>query len=127
MASIILVLEDDPALRELLCEVLEEEGHTVVAAATLPELLEVIPPRIDLLISDVLVDLVPVGFEAIQAIRERGYTDVPTILCTGATRHLEYYQEQIAEIGAMVLNKPFSIDSLLQAVDDALTDRSLSS
>lgn len=125
MAPTILVLEDDSALRDLLCEVLQEEGYRVVAASTLSNLIEAVPPQVDLLISDVLVDLEPVGIDAIHAVRELGHTNVPTILCTGATKQIEYYQEQILQLGAVVLPKPFTIDGLLQAVESALANRPL--
>jgi len=121
MAATILVLEDDPALQELLTEVLEDEGHSVVAADTLPRLLGQLPPRPDLLISDMLVDLQPVGLEAIQAVRNSTEQAVPAILCTAAATHVERYQEQIEHLGAVVLAKPFSIDGLLRAVNSALT------
>ncbi len=123
MMATILVLEDDPALQELLCEVLEDEGHSVVAADTLPALLGQMPPRPDLLISDMLVDLQPVGLEAIEAVRSSAGGAVPAILCTAAQTHVERFQDRIDHLGATVLAKPFSIDNLLRVVNDALTAR----
>ena len=125
MAAMILVLEDDPALQELLCEVLQDEGHDVVAAGTLPGLLDQLPMTADLLISDILVDLEPVGLDAIHAVRRTMDPFVPAILCTGAAHQVERFQEQIDGLGAVVLNKPFSIDSLLGAVNSALQSRAL--
>lgn len=120
MAATILVLEDDPALQALLCEVLQDEGHNVVAAANLPSLLDQLPTKADLLISDILVDFKPVGLEAIHAVRQTMDPRVPAILCTGAAHQVERFQEQIDGLGAVVLNKPFSIDSLVGAVNSAL-------
>ncbi len=121
MAATILVLEDDLALQELLCDVLQDEGHQVVAASTLPALLERLPSRPDLLISDIMVDLRPVGLEAIDAVRSAYARQVPAILCTAATTHVERFREQIERLDAVVLTKPFSIEGLIQAVDNALS------
>ncbi len=123
MAATILVLEDDAALRELLCEVLEDEGHHVVTATTLPSLLNQMPPTPDLLISDMLFDLKPLGLEAISAVRTSAQRSLPAILCTAATTLLDRYQEQINCLGAVVLPKPFTIDGLLNAVNTALDPR----
>ena len=120
MAATILVLEDDPTLQALFCEVLQDEGHEVVAAGTLPGLLAHLPATPDLLISDILLDLQPVGLEAICAVRNSVDRVVPVILCTGAATHVERFQEQIERLGAMVVAKPFSIDSLIGAVNTAL-------
>ena len=120
MAATILVLEDDPSLQELFCDVLEDEGHQVIAAATLPALLDRLPERPDLLISDVMVDLEPVGLDAIHAVRNAYHRRVPVILCTAAANHVEHYREQIERLQAVVLAKPFSIDNLIQTVNDAL-------
>lgn len=125
MAATILVLEDDLALQELLCDVLQDEGHEVVAASTLPALLERLPSRPDLFISDIMVDLQPVGLEAIGMVRNAYARQVPAILCTAAATHVERFREQIEHLEAVVLAKPFSIDGLIQAVDNALAPKPL--
>jgi len=125
MPATILVLEDDPALQELLCDVLQDEGHQVVAASTLPALLDRLPSRPDLLISDIMVDLQPVGLAAIDAVRSAYAQQVPAILCTAALTHVERYREEIERLEAVVLAKPFSIDGLLQAVENALSPKPL--
>jgi two-component system phosphate regulon response regulator PhoB len=125
MPATILVLEDDPALQELLCEVLADEGYSVVAADTLPALLGRMPTSPDLLISDMLVDLQPVGLQAIAAVRSSTSREVPAILCTAAATHVERYRAEIDYLGAIVLAKPFNIDSLIHTVNTALTTRSL--
>ncbi len=121
MAATILVLEDDLSLQELFCDVLQDEGHQVIAASTLPSLLEQLPERPDLLISDVMFDLQPVGIEAISAVRSAYRERVPVILCTAAANHVEHHRDQIDRLEAVVLAKPFSIDNLIQTVNDALS------
>jgi two-component system, NtrC family, response regulator HydG len=126
MAAMILVLEDDPALQELLRDVLQDEGHQVVAASTLPALLASLPSRPDLLISDILVDQQPVGLDAIKAVRNAYAQPIPAILCTAAATIVEQHQDQITTLRAIVLAKPFSIDGLLQAVENALGPNAIS-
>jgi len=123
MAATILVLEDDRALQELFCEVLEDEGYSVVAAETLTSLLDQMPAKADLLISDMLFDLKPLGLDAISTVRSLIDRSVPAILCTAAASHVERYQEQIDRLGAVVLAKPFTIEGLLHAVSDALAPK----
>ncbi len=120
MRATILVLEDDPVLQELLCEVLQDEGHDVTAVSTLTEMSHCIPPAIDLLISDMLVDSRAIGIEAIYMVRQSTERAVPAILCTGAANHIETHREQIDQLGAAVIHKPFSLDRLIDAVNVAL-------
>src|SRR5689334_14813375 len=120
MPATILVLEDDPALQELLREVLADEGHLVIAADTLAGLLDAMPTAPDLLISDMLVDLEPVALEAIRAVRTSADRAVPAIICTAAATHVEGAREQLEHLGAVVLAKPFSIDTLIGTVNSAL-------
>jgi CheY-like chemotaxis protein len=127
MAATILVLEDDPALQELLREVLVDEGYRVVTADTLPALLGQMPvsPEPDLLISDMLVDLEPVGLDAIAAVRSTTNRPVPAIICTAASTHVERFREQLDHLGAVVLAKPFSIDSLIGTVSSVLAHKTV--
>ncbi len=125
MRATILVLEDDPVLQELLQEVLQDEGHAVTVVATLTELVERMPPTVDLLISDILVDMRPIGLEAIDIVRQTLGQPIPTILCSGAANHIETHRERIDQFGATVIHKPFSIDHLIAAVDEALDGRDI--
>jgi len=67
-----------------------------------------------------MVDLEPVGLDAIDAVRSAYAQQVPAILCTAASTHVERFRDQIERLEAVVLAKPFSIEGLLQAVDNAL-------
>jgi CheY-like chemotaxis protein len=120
MSATILVLEDDLALQELLCEVLEEEGHAVVAATTLDELVREMPPHVDVLLSDMLVNFDPVGLAAVKTVRHATERFVPAILCTGAADQIDAHQADITRLGVAVLHKPFSIEDLVDAVHNAL-------
>jgi two-component system, OmpR family, response regulator CpxR len=120
MSATILVLEDDLVLQSLLCEVLEDEGFTVVAADSLPRLLAALPPRADLLITDLLLNFEPVGLHAITEIRRAVRPTLPVLLCSAAERQIARYEDEITRLGASVLPKPFTIDELVGSVDRAM-------
>lgn len=120
MSATILVLEDDQALQNLLCEVLQDEGYQVVAADTLPALLSVAPQQADLLITDLLIDFQPVGLKAIQDVRRVTRAGLPALICTAAQKQTDGLQPEIAQLQAHLLHKPFTIDDLVNSVSRAL-------
>ena len=120
MSATILVLEDDATLQELLCEVLQDEGYTVVAADTLPKLLAAVPADPSLLITDLLVDFHAVGLEAIEAIRNITRPTLPALICTAAQHQLDTLRPELMRLNAQELQKPFTIDDLVNAVSQAL-------
>jgi CheY-like chemotaxis protein len=109
----ILVIDDEPTIREMVAEVLESEGYPVMTAANGSEALGVVaeyPPSL------VILDLwMPVldgpGFA--RELDARGF-DVPIVVMTAS-----YLAKPIAgDIGARgVLRKPFELSELLDAVE----------
>ena len=81
----ILVVEDDPILAPLVCEMLRHRHHTVTLVGTAAEALELLAradQHFDLLFSDVLL---PAGMDGMELAREvrRRYPDLPVGLTTG--------------------------------------------
>jgi DNA-binding NtrC family response regulator len=72
-----------------------------------------------------MVEQQPVGIDAISAVRNAYEVHLPAILCTAAANHVERYRDQIEQLEAVVLAKPFSIDHLIQTVNDALDPTTL--
>jgi CheY-like chemotaxis protein len=109
----ILVVDDEPTIREMVAEVLESEGYPVVTAANGSQALDVVaehPPSL------IILDLwMPVldgpGFA--RELDARGF-DVPIVVMTAS-----YLAKPIAsDIGARgVLRKPFDLSELLHAVE----------
>jgi two-component system, chemotaxis family, chemotaxis protein CheY len=109
----ILVVDDEPMIREMVAEVLESEGYAVMTAANGSEALGVVsahPPSL------VILDLwMPVldgpGFA--RELDARGL-DVPIVVMTAS-----YLAKPTAgDIGARcVLRKPFDLSDLLDAVE----------
>ena len=120
MSTTILVLEDDSVLQDLLREVLQDEGFQVIAATSLPELLEIVPQHARLLITDLLFNFETVGLTAIEQVRQVTQPNLPALICTAAQKHVEVLQPEIARLGAYVLTKPFTIDELVATINCAL-------
>lgn len=120
MGATILILEDDPVLQGLLREVLEDEGYHIVAADSLAALLELAPAHPQLLITDLLINFELVGLQAIKQLRQRTYSQLPVLICSAAQKHFEQLEPEIAQLGARLLAKPFTIDELVSAVAQAL-------
>lgn len=120
MSATILVLEDDLVLQELLRDVLQDEGYRVVAAPTLPLLLNAAPRHADLLITDLLVGSDAIGLRAITELRQVTRPALPALICSAAQRQLEELQPEILRLNAQLLEKPFSIDELVALVSRAI-------
>jgi CheY-like chemotaxis protein len=106
----ILVAEDDPAVREVLRDVIEAEGYAVTQARDGVEALIVAHARRpDLIIID--LNMPRLGGEAFcHAYRERGGS-APVVLITAAS------QEAIEACGAVgYIPKPFDIDDVLDLI-----------
>lgn len=116
----VLVVEDDPTMREILAEVLSDEGHDVrVAANGIEGLSSLQAWDADLVILDLMMPgLSSDEFRAQQ--RERG--DVPSrLLVLSASNQRE---AAAARLGAdALLGKPFSLASLTETVDRLVQGR----
>jgi CheY-like chemotaxis protein len=112
----ILIVEDDPALRGALADVLEDEGYEVACAANGLEALSHLRRRIAP--SVILLDLaMPVmdgwSFRALQR-RDARLSRIPTVAVSAS---LEASGEALAELAVdAFLPKPFDLDELIGTV-----------
>ena len=112
MARAILVVDDEPSIRELLEGLLAEEGYGVRCAADgLAALAEVDRWRPDLVVADVTMPRLD-GLGLLARLRERG--DRTPFVFVSATRTVPHAP------GVAFVPKPFDLDRLLVAVGDAL-------
>jgi CheY-like chemotaxis protein len=116
MSVRILIVDDDPAIRATISEVLGDEGYTVTTATNGAEGLDAVAGTLPAL---VLLDRrMPVldGWGFARTLKERGVS-LPIVVMTAAQDARRWSQE----IGAAsVLAKPFELDELLQVVERAL-------
>jgi Na+/proline symporter/signal transduction histidine kinase/CheY-like chemotaxis protein len=99
----VLLLDDDPAIRDALASLLKEWGATVTACSTVADALQV-DQRPDLLLIDYHLADQQVGTDAIEQIRKHWARDIVAILSTADPN--ETIREQVIEVGAHFLPKP---------------------
>ena len=110
----VLVVDDDAAVRQMLNDLLHAEGFVVLAIATGAGLAEVVRQRQpDVVLLDQVMRPVS-GLEALQALRASGQ-DVPVIMLTAIGR--DDMVETALDTGADdYLTKPFSAPVLVARV-----------
>jgi CheY-like chemotaxis protein len=120
----ILLVEDESELLDAMCELLEQEGYTVLTARTGTEALKVYRERgseIALLVTDLELPEMS-GWDAFQKIRELA-PDVKAVLVSG---YLDApMRTRMLEGGAKgFLRKPYTIEEILSTMRDVLDERS---
>lgn len=117
----ILVVEDEPAIRELLVEVLQDEGYGVVAAADGIAALDLLARQAtDLVLTDVMMPGLD-GLGVVRRMRELpGTARIPVIVMSAVLRAGVEGLDRVS-----FLAKPFDIGRLLAEIEDrlALLDR----
>jgi CheY-like chemotaxis protein len=111
----ILVIDDDQAINDLICELLEMEGYQVESAFNGVEAIQAFQPaKHDLAITDVAMPLMN-GWELIAALRVRSPA-LPIILISGYQTG-EWNQNYLTKQGvSAVLNKPLNLNQLTSLV-----------
>ncbi len=110
----IVVFEDDPTIRNLVCQILKSEGHVVEDYEDPGPALGVVDfASVDLLITDLTMPTP--GEEAIRRLRNEGI-DVPIIVMSA---HLSPAKTTyLKKLGvSYTIAKPFKINDLLEAVE----------
>jgi len=117
----VLVVDDEPTLRMLVTEVLEELGYTAIEAADGPAGLKVLQSdiRIDLLVTDVGL---PGGMNGRQ-VADAGRVARPGLKVLFITGYAENAVVGNGHLdpGMHVLTKPFAMDTLASRIKDLIT------
>ena len=113
--TLVLVADDEPAVRRFAVRVLEREGYGVVEAKDGMEALELIKQggiSFEVVVSDIVMPRLN-GVELMQTLCV-SHPDLPMILMSG------YATSALAELGiaapCAILSKPFPAEQLLQEV-----------
>lgn len=118
----VLVVEDDPAVRLLIRDVLEEVGYVAFEAADGPSAIPILESDlpIDLMISD--VGLPGMNGRQLADTARLHRPDLPILFVTG---YAENAAIRSGFLGAnmMMITKPFSLDDLGQKIDAILAPR----
>jgi CheY-like chemotaxis protein len=121
----LLIVEDEEALRESLCDYLRSMGYTVLAASSGQQALSEASDyegRIDLLITDVVMPKMS-GRELSQMLTSLR-PDLITIYMSGYTDDA-VLRHGIHELAALFLQKPFSLGTLARKVRAALEPKTV--
>lgn len=120
--QVILVVEDEPALREVTRRTLAENGYQVITAASGADALSVLTTRVehvDLLLTDVIMPNMQ-GKELAAKVLAL-HPDTPVVFMSGYTQGLLGTQG-VAEPGIHLIEKPFSEASLLTKLHQVLRE-----
>jgi CheY-like chemotaxis protein len=118
-----LVVEDDPALRLAMVEMLTLLDYQVMEAANGQEALTVLAKHghaIELVLSDMVMPEMG-GIALLQTLRQQGWTK-PVILLTGHPLDQELAVLQAHDVQALLL-KPPSLEQLTRTIAEALKER----
>ena len=112
LSATVLVVDDEPAICEVVATLLEDEGYVVLHAKDGLEALETInDDEIDLIVSDVVMPRLD-GASLVRKLRHRGRL-MPVVLMSAVCA-------DVALPGVRFVPKPFEIDRLLGTVASAL-------
>jgi CheY-like chemotaxis protein len=118
----ILVVDDDRAVRKVIREFLERDGHQVVEATDGAEAIEAYSAdKIDLMVLDLLMPNRD-GFEALIDVRHRHPQARVVVISGGGQLGADLYLKMASQFGATeVLAKPIERDALLAKVHELLS------
>jgi signal transduction histidine kinase/CheY-like chemotaxis protein len=103
-AMLVLVIDDELAVRESMTALLGNWGHEVVAVGSLTEAMQVIKRAPDAIIADYRLRESHTGIEAIQHIHEVWGSDIPSLIVTGDTAPERLREAQ--DSGFAFMHKP---------------------
>lgn len=116
----VLVVEDEEAVRDYVCRVLNLHGHTVLVANDGAQAVELMNDHhFDLLVSDIVMPMMDGISLALKVRASRPH--VPIILMTGFANERQRAHNLSLLIEGL-LSKPFTMDQLLGAVNKALAN-----
>jgi two-component system, chemotaxis family, CheB/CheR fusion protein len=123
LTGAILIVEDDPTVREMLGMLFEGEGHRTTTVASANEALELAARAVflpDVIIADYNLPGPLTGAEIITRLREKLRRDIPAIILTGDISSDTL--SKIADAGCVHLSKPAEPEVLTQQIAGFLAE-----
>lgn len=120
----ILIIDDLPMVRQMVCDMLRAEGFTVAEAANGRDgLAKMREEPADLVITDIIMPEME-GVETVLALK-KAYPSLQIIAMSGGGRGANYdFLDAAAKLGASrTLRKPFTRQELLETVEQCLEAR----
>lgn len=120
MQPCVLVVDDEPGIRQLLRIVLSREGYVVETVPDGGAAIERLDrdPRPDLIILDLKMP-VRSGTEVLRRVREDDrWDEVPVLVISGSAGLIPLHEEDTL---VSTVTKPFDLDDLIEEVDRLLT------
>lgn len=116
----VLILDDNPAVREVLKRHLEHKGYTVLAVATGAEALEIAQiPSFKVVLLDLGLKDMP-GMEVLRLLKHKR-PEIAIVVVTGC--HEEEEARRAFELGALeYITKPVDFESLYRVIDSQIQD-----
>jgi len=116
----ILIIDDDTVVREMICEMLNEESYETFEAANGKEGMKLLrsTPDIDLVIIDIIMPEKD-GIETIIEIK-KDFSYIRTIAISGGGRGTaEFYLASAKSLGAdLAIGKPFVKQELVESIQE---------
>jgi DNA-binding NarL/FixJ family response regulator len=127
MSAQLLLVDDEPGLREAVQDYLQEHGFTVQAASNAGDAWQMLQTRTpDLVISDVMMPKVD-GYQFLEQLREDPrFKSLPVVFLTARGMTTDRIQGYQAGCDAY-LSKPFDPDELVAIVENLLERRTATS
>jgi len=124
LSGTVLVVEDDPSVRDVLHLVLDSEGYAVVPVEDGLEALERLDEALpDLILLDLMLPRLD-GFEVVRRLKADARTShIPVLALTALARPSERDEALAAGCDGLIL-KPFDTEDLIRTVSDQLTAKS---
>ncbi|MFH1853936.1 MAG: response regulator [Candidatus Omnitrophota bacterium] len=120
MTKKILVVDDEQNIALALKDIFTSKGYTVLSAFTGKEALVCLSQHhIDLVVLDIEMPDIS-GIEILKQVK-RKHADIKTVILSG---FLEEYKKEVDKIGCdAYLNKPFSLNALIQTLESILGEK----
>jgi two-component system CheB/CheR fusion protein len=121
VAGTILIIDDDPIVRNMVKMLLDQEGHRTTVAGDVATALDIArtnAAELDLVIADYNLSCGASGLDAIAGVRQQLGRDIPAIVLTGDIATITL--RAVADQGHIQLNKPVKSQQLMSLIQDLL-------